>query len=81
MPFRKCSEVLAEIDRIADGEAPMLDRARFQMHLAMCKPCAQYYQQYVAVRDAAGRVDVDRLPDDFSEVMGRMLDAMKRGPR
>jgi len=80
MPFRKCSEVLAAIDRIADGEASAWERARFKLHLGMCRPCARYYAQYVAVRDAAGQVDAARLPGDFTAVMGRMLAAMERGP-
>jgi anti-sigma factor RsiW len=77
MPFRKCQEVLEELDRFVDGDAATLERLRFSMHLAMCPPCERYFRQYRSAREAVGRVDEGQLPADFGEVMGRMLEAMR----
>jgi anti-sigma factor RsiW len=60
------------LDVIIDGEATRTERLRFALHMAMCDPCERYYHQYAAVRDAAGTLD-DELPEDFNDVMGRLI--------
>ncbi len=73
MPMRTCKTVMAEIDRIADGEATRGERVRFAMHLGMCAHCDRYYRQYVAVRDALGNIESTELPPDFEDVMRGLL--------
>ena len=77
MPIRKCKAVMAEIDRIADGEATRGERVRFAMHLGMCEHCDRYYRQYVAVRDALGSVESADLPPDFEAVMRGLLERIE----
>lgn len=73
MPMRPCRKVMQGLDTIIDGEATAGERVRFALHLAMCDPCERYYKQYAAVRDAAGQIDAADLPEDFNEVMGRIV--------
>ncbi len=77
----RCKDVLEGIDAVIDGEVSRSARARFALHLAMCPGCERYYQQYLAVRRAVGRVDEAALPDDFAAVMGPVLAAIGHAPR
>ena len=73
MPMRPCRKVMQGLDTIIDGEATTSQRVRFALHLAMCDPCERYYNQYAAVRNAAGQIEDGELPEDFNEVMGRIV--------
>lgn len=70
--MKTCKQIAASLDRVIDGEAQSMERLSFALHLAMCGPCEQYFRQYRAVRDALGDLDTE-LPDDFNDVMGRVL--------
>jgi predicted anti-sigma-YlaC factor YlaD len=69
MPRSSCRELLAQLSEILDGEATMLQRARFRSHLALCGPCLEYYRQFRAVQQAAGVVFPADLPDDLDGLM------------
>ncbi len=71
--MKSCKEVMADLDRIIDGEVGAMERLSFSLHLAMCGPCETYFRQYRAVRDSVGKLAAEELPEDFAEVMGRVL--------
>ncbi len=75
MPFSKCRDVLDRVSAIVDGEAGAIARVRFFSHLAMCHECTRYYRQFQAIRQDAGTVTEEDLPD-FDRVMGPILDSI-----
>ncbi len=77
--MKSCKDVMDELDRYIDGDAGRMEKLSFALHMAMCGPCASYFKQYRAVRDSLQNLDDPALPDDFNDVMGRMLDAVKSG--
>lgn len=70
--MKTCQQVAAGLDRVIDGEVNSLERLSFALHMAMCGPCERYFRQYKAVRAAAVHA-CDELPDDFTEVMSRVV--------
>jgi predicted anti-sigma-YlaC factor YlaD len=76
MPMSRCENVIERVSSIMDGEASVIERARFHAHLAMCTNCTAYYQQMRAVRDAAGTVKAADLPSDFEDVLGGIFDKL-----
>ncbi len=76
MPFRKCRTVLEQVSAIVDGEAGAVARMRFFGHLMMCDHCTRYFEQFEAIRAAAGVVTEEDLPADFDRVMGPILDKL-----
>lgn len=76
MPFSKCRDVLDRVSEIVDGEAGPVARARFHAPLAMCADCTLYFEQFKAVREAAGVVEPEDVPVDFDEVLGSILDKL-----
>ena len=77
MPFSRCDRVIERVSCILDGEASMLERMRFQGHLAMCVDCTRYYEQFKTVKNAAGEVTIEDLPTDFERVMDFVLEEVK----
>ncbi len=73
MPFRPCRTVLEQVSGIVDGEAGLVVRMRFHGHLAMCAHCRQYYRQFLEVKEAAGVVTPEDVPEDFEAVMAGCL--------
>lgn len=69
MALSSCRELLAQLSEILDGEATLLQRARFRSHLALCGPCLEYYRQFRAVQEAAGVASPEDLPDDLDRLM------------
>jgi len=72
-----CEEIIGRISEIVDGEAGSVAKMSFFAHLAMCGNCRRYYRQITLVREAAGTVSPDEMPDDFDEIMGFVLDGLE----
>lgn len=49
------------------------DRILLEEHLHACGLCMVYLDQFRSVYRTAGQVDCSELPDDFEEVMGRVI--------
>jgi predicted anti-sigma-YlaC factor YlaD len=53
-----CRQVIEFLDRYCDGELTALQRARFKVHLSLCRNCRRYLASYRATirlsRDASG---------------------------
>ncbi|PCI46281.1 MAG: hypothetical protein COB49_08700 [Alphaproteobacteria bacterium] len=69
MVYLKCSNVVSKISEIIDGQASLMTRMRFHGHLMMCNNCRRYFEQYKIVKELAGKVTADDLPEDFDHVM------------
>lgn len=80
MPFSKCRDVLDRVSEIIDGEAGAVARMRFFGHLAMCEECTRYFEQFKAIRTAAGTVEPEDVPSDFGSVMDTVLSRLDDDP-
>ena len=73
MVIFKCSEVVNKISDIIDQQVSFTTRLRFHSHLMMCANCRRYFEQYKTVKELAGKVTSDDLPEDFDHVMGFVM--------
>lgn len=69
MVYIKCKDAAAKVSDIIDQEANLFTRMRFYGHLMMCKKCRRYFEQFKQVKEAAGVVPPEDLPEDFDHVM------------
>lgn len=49
------------------------DRILLEEHLHACGLCMVYLDQFRAVYRAAGEIDCSTLPNDFEQVMGKVI--------
>ena len=71
-----CKEIIDRISEIIDGDAGSVAKVSFYAHLAMCGDCRRYYKQMVMVRKVCGQIEPEEVPDDFSEIMGFVLEGL-----
>ena len=74
-----CRSAIDRLSDLLDGEATLWQRISVRGHLAMCANCRNYFQQFRRIYELCGRVEPVQLPDDFEEVMGRVLRAWRSG--
>lgn len=67
MVYIRCEDVVGKVSEIIDQEAGLIERMRFYGHLMMCANCRRYFEQFKTVREAAGKVACDKLPEDFDQ--------------
>ena len=65
-----CRQVTALVTDYLEGRMPILDRARFQLHLGMCTHCRRYLRQMKLSVAVLGRMPPEPVPDD---VMNSLL--------
>ena len=75
-----CRELIDFLDDYVDGRLLMMERARFEMHLAICAECREYLRTYrgtIALAKGASTQDeaAARMPD---ELVRAIMDARKR---
>ncbi len=58
-----CREVVELVTDYLEGQMAPDDRERFEMHLAICEPCATYLEQMRLTIGAAGALDDSKIPD------------------
>jgi len=73
MVYLRCTDVVAKVSDIIDGEAGLMTRMRFFGHIMMCKNCRRYLEQFRLVKELAGKVSSDNLPEDFDRVMESVI--------
>jgi len=65
-----------------EGDLPVRQRSRFELHMRLCRECRQYlqaYQRTVEVGRAAFSSPGDRIPDDVPEnLIKAILEARNR---
>ena len=62
-----------------DGILAAEDAAHVQAHIGACPPCGVYLEQFRIVYETTGRVVAEDLPEDFCQVMERVLGRWKCG--
>jgi predicted anti-sigma-YlaC factor YlaD len=67
---RLVSDTLSDYLEEQLGDA---DRILLEEHLQACGLCMIYLDQFRAVYRAAGEVDCSSLPEDFEQVMGKVI--------
>ncbi len=78
MIFFKCSDVADKISDIIDERASVVARMRFHSHLMICANCRRYFEQFKRVKELAGKVSPDDLPEDFDHVMGFVMNEIDK---
>lgn len=78
MMFIKCIDVVGKISEVVDQQASLMTRVRFYGHVMMCSNCRRYFKQFKAVKEAAGMVTPDDLPDDFDRVMDFVIKKVEK---
>lgn len=80
--FSKCIDVVGRVSDVVDHEADFMTAAHFYGHLAICSNCRRYFKQFKIVKEAAGVVTPEDLPDDFNRVMDFVMrEVEKRGDK
>ena len=78
MVFIKCIDFVGKVSEVIDQEASLMTSVRFYGHLMMCLNCRRYFKQFKVVKEAAGTVIPDDLPDDFDRVMDFVLKEVEK---
>ncbi|MCB9639133.1 MAG: hypothetical protein H6728_12715 [Myxococcales bacterium] len=79
MDFMRCDAMVRRLSEIVDGEASCGERFGFYFHMSICWKCRRYMRQFKQMRTLTGQVQVEELPDDFAEVMSRVLQSEAEG--
>lgn len=75
-----CREVVQTLSDFLERRMPFRERLRLRMHLWMCPICRRYFRQFRRIFRDSEEVDLRELPEDFEEVMGRVLRRWKGEP-
>jgi predicted anti-sigma-YlaC factor YlaD len=62
-----CQQVTALITDYVEGRMPFIDRARFQLHIGMCKHCRRYLRQMKLSVAVLGGLTAEPVPDDIMD--------------
>lgn len=68
-----CQLVADTLSDYLEEQLSDADRILLEEHLHACGLCMVYLDQFRTVYRAAGQVDCSELPDDFEQVMGRVI--------
>ncbi len=77
----RCRSLYEVLDLYLDQEMGLWSRSLIKMHLLMCKACRSYLRQYQMVRELVESSPSEQLPEDFEQVMTKVLRHWKQqGP-
>ena len=62
-----CQQMTAVVTDYLEGRMPFGDRARFQLHIGMCKHCRRYLKQMKLSVAVLGRMPPEPVPDEVME--------------
>lgn len=74
-----CRALYRVLSDYFDGTLSEEDARQVRGHIAACPPCGVYLEQFRTVYQSCGTVEPADLPDDFCNVMDRVLGAWKSG--
>lgn len=66
-----CQQMTALITDYLEGRMRLIDRARFQLHIGMCRHCRRYLRQMKLSVAVLGDMPPEPVPD---EVMASLLE-------
>jgi anti-sigma factor RsiW len=64
LPEMPCNELVEVLSAYLDGTLPTDDRVRLNAHLAVCRGCSEYVEQFRATIQRVGRLHTGDLPQD-----------------
>ena len=64
-----CRQMTEIIIDYLEGRMLLRDRARFQLHLGMCKHCRRYLKQMKLSVDVLGAMQPEPVPDDVMDFL------------
>ncbi|MFK5955034.1 MAG: zf-HC2 domain-containing protein [Planctomycetota bacterium] len=76
----RCDHLYAALDRYLDREVSLWERIFVSGHLMMCPPCRAYLKQYRQVREITDHPAPSDLPEDFEQVMKRVVGSWREDP-
>jgi len=62
-----CQQITTLITDYLEGRLPVMDRARFQLHVGMCKNCRRYLRQMKVSVAVLGMMPPEPVPDNVME--------------
>jgi predicted anti-sigma-YlaC factor YlaD len=77
MGMPSCQEVSETLSDYIDQTMVEADRKKLEKHLSMCQMCLVYMDQFKQVYQLTGKADPVELPDDFHQVMGKLIQNWK----
>jgi anti-sigma factor RsiW len=57
-----CRELVELVTDFLEGQLPLADRTRFELHICYCGGCRAYLQQMRALVAAAGKLTEESVP-------------------
>jgi len=77
----QCRELVELVSAYLEGALSPEDRARFELHLAICPGCTAYVRQLRGTLGASRRLAEDALPEETRDrLMGAFRDWKRRRP-
>ena len=64
-----CKEMTALITDYLERRLSFVDRARFQMHIGMCRHCRRYLRQMKLSVAALGDIPSEPVPDEVMKLL------------
>jgi predicted anti-sigma-YlaC factor YlaD len=62
-----CAEVVEVITSYLEDTMPLVDRERFEEHLALCDGCSTYFEQMRLTIATTGRLRARDIPEPLEE--------------
>ncbi len=74
-----CKQITELATACAEGQLPLLDRLRFQLHLGLCAPCRTWVRQLRATARALGRLPAPEVPPELEAELLRRFGRWRGG--
>jgi anti-sigma factor RsiW len=74
-----CEELVELVTDYIEGHLAVVDRARFEAHIADCEYCATYLEQMRQTIRTLGRIPEESLTDDAREALLTAFRSWKAG--
>jgi predicted anti-sigma-YlaC factor YlaD len=75
-----CQEITELVTAYVERRMSLMQRARFRMHIGMCKHCRRYLRQMRTTVRLTGAMPADPMPRDVRDELARRLSTMRRAP-
>jgi anti-sigma factor RsiW len=72
-----CREMTELVTAYAEGQLPLLDRLRFNLHLGFCANCRAYVRQLRATARALGSLPPPEIPPELEAELLRRFEGWK----
>ena len=66
-----CRQIAELVTDYLEGRLPLMQRARFQLHLGMCRHCRAYLRQMKTTIKVLGKLPQEPAPPDLPEELLR----------